>query len=157
MQSAQLAIARPGARTATSVALQTPELSRRTLVRTREARVLWLIFSIIVLSLADLHMTLEHVTMIGMSEGNPLARLIMSTNSPGALVAWKLTSVAAACLAFYAGRKKMIGELAAWFCCGVLIWLTIRWNTYATELAGVCPQVYTMYQADTGLWITMQP
>ncbi len=124
---------------------------------TRQVRVCWLVFAIAVLSLADLHMTLEHLTSIGMGEANPIARLIMSANSPAALIAWKLTSVIAACLAFYAGRRKLVGEAAAWFCCLVLIWLIFRWDAYATELASVCPQIHFLNQADATLWVTMTP
>jgi hypothetical protein len=134
-----------------------PHLVRRTLVKTRAARVCWLIFAIAVLSIADLHMTLVHLTSIGMSEGNPIARLVMSTNSPGMLIAWKMTSVGAACLAFYAGRKKLVGEVAAWFCCAVLVWLTLRWGEYSTELASVFPQVHLLHSADTAQWVKMSP
>jgi hypothetical protein len=130
---------------------------RRTLLKTRHARICWLIFAIAVLSIADLHMTLVHLTSIGMSEGNPIARIVMSTQSPGVLIAWKLTSVGAACLAFYAGRRTLVGEVAAWFCCGVLVWLTFRWGQYSTELAAVCPQMYLLNQAESGLWVTMSP
>ena len=145
-----------GARRA-AAPLPEPALGRRTLVRTRQARVCWLIFAIAVLSIADLHMTLVHLTSIGMSEGNPIARLVMSTNSPAALIAWKMTSVGAACLAFYAGRKKLVGEVAAWFCCAVLVWLTLRWGQYSTELASVCPQLHYMHSVDAGQWVTMTP
>lgn len=138
-------------------ALQTPRLAGRTMLRTRPARVCWLILAIAVLSIADLHMTLVHLTTIGLSEGNPVARLVMSSNSPAILIAWKLASVSAACLAFYAGRKKLVGEVAAWFCCAVLIWLTLRWSAYSTELASICPQVHMLHQADAGLWVTMTP
>lgn len=138
-------------------AIETPRLSRRTMLRTRQARVCWLILAILVLSIADLHMTLVHLTTIGMSEANPVARLVMSTNSPMVLIAWKLASVGAACLAFYAGRRTVIGELAAWFCCAVLIWLTLRWNAYSTELASVCPQIHFLHQSEAGLWVTMTP
>jgi len=136
-------------------AVPEPALARRTLVKTREARVCWLIFAIAVMSIADLHMTLVHLTTIGMSEGNPIARLVMSTNSPGWLIAWKLTTVAAACLAFFAGRRKLVGEAAAWFCCFVLVWLTLRWGEYATELASVCPQIHLLHAADTAQWVRM--
>ncbi len=132
-------------------------VGRRTLLRTREARVCWLILAIAVLSIADLYMTLVHLTTIGLSEGNPVARLVMSTNSPGMLIAWKLTSVGAACLAFYAGRRKTIGELAAWFCCFVLVWLMLRWGAYSTELANISPQMHMLHQADAALWVTMGP
>ena len=110
-----------------------------------------------VLSVAELYLTLMHLTSIGMSEANPIARLVMSANSPGVLIAWKLTSVGAACLAFYAGRKKLVGEAAAWFCCAVLIWLTLRWGEYSTELAKISPQMQLLHQVDAGQWVTMGP
>lgn len=140
-----------------AITVERPLRALTTHFATRPARVCWLVFAIAVLSLADLHMTLEHLTTIGMGEANPIARLIMSTNSPAALIAWKLTSVAAACLAFYAGRRRPVGEVAAWFCCLVLIWLIFRWGAYSTELASVCPQVHFLNQADTALWVTMTP
>lgn len=153
--SVPVSIGLPMAAAAQEMAIPEPRLARRTLVRTREARVCWLILAIAVLSIADLHMTLVHLTTIGMSEGNPVARLVMSTNSPAMLIAWKLTSVGAACLAFYAGRKKLVGEVAAWFCCAVLIWLTLRWGEYSAELASVCPQLHYLTAADAGQWVKM--
>jgi hypothetical protein len=135
-----------------------PRLSARpALFWSRQARVCWLIFAIAVLSIADLHMTLVHLTSIGMSEENPIARLVMSANSPAALIAWKLTSVGAACLAFFAGRHKRISEIAAWFCCAVLVWLTVRWGQYSTELQNVCPQMHLLHHAEGALWVRMTP
>lgn len=133
------------------------EAPPRTLLRTREARVCWLILAIAVFSVGDLVMTLDHLTTIGMGEANPIARMVMSTNSPAALIVWKLTSVGVACLAFYAGRKKLVGEVAAWFCCFVLIWLMLRWGMYSAELATICPQVHMLHHVERGQWVTMAP
>lgn len=131
---------------------------RPSLFRTRGARVCWLVLAIIVMSAADLHMTLTHLTSIGMGEANPIARLVMSAGSPALLVVWKVASVMLACAAFCIGRKRPLAEIAAWFCVLVLVWLMLQWSAYAAEMTRVCPSLHMAMQAEAGgLWVTMQP
>lgn len=130
---------------------------RRSLFRTRSARVVWLLCAIMLLSLADLQMTYVHLTTIGLGEANPIARLVMSAESPALLIAWKLASVCLACGVFYLGRTRPLAEIAAWFCVLVLVWLMLRWGAYSTEMARVCPNLHMVMQSEAGVWVTMRP
>ena len=132
-------------------------LPRRSLFRTRSARVVWLLCAIVLLSLADLQMTYVHLTTIGLGEANPVARLVMSAESPALLIAWKLASVGLACGIFYLGRRRPLAEIAAWFCVLVLVWLMLRWGAYSTEMARVCPNLHMVMQSEAGAWVTMRP
>ena len=72
----------------------------------RPVRVTLLLCGVVLLSLADLYMTLVHLMSFGMIEANPLARGIMAYGSPAALVVWKLVTVLTAVgILFYARRK----------------------------------------------------
>jgi hypothetical protein len=96
-----------------------------------------LLVAVVLLSLGDLYMTLVHVRSVGMFEGNPLARSVMSLNSPVLLSLWKLATIVAAVGILYWVRRSRQGELGAWLCLCVLTWLTLRWATYSDVLAEV--------------------
>jgi Na+/phosphate symporter len=106
-------------------------------IERRAFRVIALIAAIVVLSIADLHMTLMFLRGVGMSEGNPIARWIISHNSGELLIVYKLGLVALGCFLFYAARRTRLAEVGCWFCFAMLIWLTMQWASYATEMADV--------------------
>jgi hypothetical protein len=156
MYSAQT-LADGGGWTAAGAADSAAAPPRRSLFRTRSARVVWLLCTIMLLSLADLQMTYVHLTTIGLGEANPIARLVMSAESPALLITWKLASVCLACGVFYLGRARPLAEIAAWFCVLVLVWLMLRWGAYSTEMARVCPNLHMVMQSEAGVWVTMRP
>lgn len=101
----------------------------------RPARVLALIAGILLLSFADLYMTLVHLRGTGMIEANPLARGVIALNSPAALILWKGATVGLAASILYYARRRPTAELAAVFCCAVLCWLTVQWARYNSQVS----------------------
>ena len=98
----------------------------------RSERVKWLLFGIVMLSVADLVLTLSYLTTVGLSEGNPIAVwLLQATNSVWALAMYKAITVTICVSLLYRTRFQRQGELAAW--CGLLILvaLSIWWNQYS--------------------------
>ena len=126
-----------------------------TWVGCRASRVWVLTITIAVLSLTDLCITLTYLQSIGMSEGNPIARLIMSYNSPAILIAWKLATITLTSLAFILGRKRRVAELGCWLCVGVLGWLTHRWIDYSHEVAKVTPVIHVLVAGECSNWVKM--
>lgn len=120
----------------------------------RRRRVAWVIFTIAVLSLADLYFTLLYARTIGMSEANPIARMVMSYNSPVLLGAWKGATVAVACLIFWVFKHRKVTEAAAWGCAGVLAALTVWWSIYARELPLYTSSMHTIAQHEAN-WVYM--
>jgi hypothetical protein len=124
--------------------------------RRRALRVWLLVATIIVLSLADLYMTLAHLRSAGMGEANPLARIVMSYQSPLLLSLWKCACVALASLILILARFRRSGELACWTCCLVLTALTIHWFNYASEAASFTRQINDMSGTDQPPnWVTL--
>lgn len=114
-----------------------------------------LLVPIAVLSMADLWMTLDHLTQVGMFESNPVARAVMSQGSPMLLAAWKILSVLLAIAFLYVARRRWIGEAATWLAMGVLVWLMVRWAVYSEQLSAIsaCSLAY-VEQIDPN-WVTM--
>jgi hypothetical protein len=126
--------------------------------RRRAIRVWLLLSAIVILSLADLYMTLAHLRSVGMGEDNPLARFVMSYNSPLLLGAWKVACVALACLILAIARFRRSAEVACWVCCGVLTALTIRWANYSAEASAFTTEINeSMVEGQQGNWVSMGP
>lgn len=119
-----------GASRVEAIALSTQELARHA-----RARRVWCLVSLIVLlSLADLFLTMTYLQSVGMGEANPVARVVMSYNSPALLVAWKCATVSLAVLIFAVFRHRRSAEVACWLCAIVLVALTAHWMNYNQEL-----------------------
>ena len=98
----------------------------------RSERVTWLLVGVVLLSFADLFLTLTYLTSVGMSEGNPIAVwLLHSTNSVWPLVFYKLGTVAICVSLLYTNRYKRQSELASWCAMIILVALSIWWNQYS--------------------------
>lgn len=97
----------------------------------RSRRVLLLVAIIFGLSLVDLHLTLLYLTHTGMPEANPLARLVISYDSPAILAVWKLSTVFLAAWILIRARATRTAEIGAWIGCIVLVWLSIHWLRYS--------------------------
>ena len=98
----------------------------------RSERVKWLLLGIVMMSIADLVLTLSYLTTVGLSEGNPIAVwLLQATNSVWSLAAYKTLTVTVCVSLLYRTRFQRESELAAW--CGMLILvaLSIWWNQYS--------------------------
>jgi hypothetical protein len=123
----------------------------------REHRVIALLAAVVILSLADLFMTLTHAMSVGMLEQNPVARLIMAYGNPQALVAWKLLTVGFAVWVMYRLRRRPSAEIGALFCVVVLTWLTCRWVKYNDQVSQLTQGLSGMTSDDEPAWVTMTP
>ena len=123
--------------------------------RRRAIRVWLLVATIVILSMADLYMTLTQLRGAGMGEANPLARLVMSYNSPTLLSVWKCACVFIACVILVAARHRWSGEAASWVCAAVLTALTVHWAMYCAEAATLTNQISTMQADPPPNWVSM--
>lgn len=123
----------------------------------RERRVLLLLASIVLMSVADLHMTLMHLTSFGLLEGNPLARSIISYNSPAILAAWKLATVAMTTGILFWFRRARSGEVAAWVCWLVLAALMVQWLRYSSEAPHLTAELNHLSGEGDHRWVAMTP
>lgn len=101
----------------------------------RARRVLVLLIGIVVLSAADLAITLTHLQGAGMMEANPIAAwLIRTTESAWSLGLFKALTVTIAVSVIYRLRRHIQGELAAW--CGLVILAGVAWmwQAYTEQL-----------------------
>ncbi len=90
-----------------------------------------LLAATVVLSLADLAVTITHLQSIGMAEANPLAAfLIRSTGSSLALAVFKCFTVAVFVMLLYRARNHVQGEIAAWLALFILVGVSIMWYLY---------------------------
>lgn len=113
---------------------------------------------IVLLSLADLYMTLVHLKGFGMAEANPLARGIISYDSSAALVLWKVATVGLAVGILIYARKKGTAEIAAAIGCAILCWLTVQWAHYNDNISDLTKELnaYVTYVEDPA-WVTLSP
>lgn len=116
-------------------------------------RVLLLLAGIVILSLADLVITLEHLQTIGMVEANPIAAwVIRSTHSAWILGVYKVITVGICVALLYRARRYRVGELAAWCAVAILAGLSVMWHSYSEQLES--PAEVMTAQADFGdLWL----
>jgi hypothetical protein len=121
----------------------------------RASRVGTLLCGIVLLSLADLYMTLVHLLNFGMLEANPVARSIMQYGSPAALIIWKLITVGMAVGILFFARHRRLAEWAALFCCGVLVWLTGRWVVYNMQVGHWTADMHAIAGVNPPGWVTM--
>lgn len=119
----------------------------------RPIRVVLLSAAIVLMSLGDLHITMTYLRSVGMGEGNPVARLVMTHGSESLLVVWKCASVAFACLIFYKFRAHRCAEIACWLSFLVLTWLLMRWTNYAEEAWRLTPALHVMHESDVAQWV----
>lgn len=90
-----------------------------------------LLIAIVVLSLADLAVTLTHLQTIGMAEANPLAAfLIDSTGSSWVLGIYKCLTVAVCVMLLYRARRHVQGEIASWLGLIILVGVSVLWYLY---------------------------
>lgn len=101
----------------------------------RARRVTLLICGIIILSLADLAITLAYLRANWMMEANPLAAyIIQSSKSPWALAAFKGCTVGVCAALLFHVRRFRSGEIAAWCGIGVLTIMAMMWSAYANHM-----------------------
>ncbi len=94
-------------------------------------RVAMIVAAMFAMGLIDLMFTVTYIRSIGMYEANPIARHIVLNGSIGALVAFKLVTMAISCGAIYYARRVWKAEVAAWLCAVLLGSLMVHWVNYA--------------------------
>jgi hypothetical protein len=121
----------------------------------RSRRVAVLLIGILILSLADLLLTLSHMRTIGMAEANPLAVwIVKETGSAAVLSAFKIVTVALSCGLLFLCRHTRSSEAACWFALGILVALAIAWHRYSAVVATVDPVLFVHMPGETQ-WISL--
>jgi|SRR6185295_13493897 len=122
----------------------------------RAFRVTLLLFACVLMSFLDLELTLMFARSIGMYEINPIARAIMtSTDSPLAVIAFKVGTVAFACAVLYWTRRKRSSEIATWVCFATLLTLSIRWLDYGKHVSELTQGYNRIAEVDSTDWVKM--
>ena len=113
--------------------------SRHSDVSRRAQRVILALIAVLLMSLADLGLTITYATSIGMVEKNPVARAVMAWNSPAALAAWKCSTVFVGVAILFALRRYRRAEVGAWVCVAALLALSFHWVEYNQTIMSVLP------------------
>lgn len=121
----------------------------------RSRRVSILLSGVVVMSLADLDMTLAYARSVGLLEGNPLARLVMTYGSSWMLALWKAASVGLCVFILFKARRTRHAEVAAWICFLVLVWLSVRWADYNDEVPLLTSYISEQQRGD-GRWVSLE-
>ncbi len=122
-------------------------------MRQRSVRVIALVLAVAIVSLADLYLTLTYLHGAGMHEANPLARWIMSYNCSWLLAGWKLMLLGVTCSILYVTRHSRSAEVAAWVCCGVMLWLAGQWTQYADKAPALTPEIHQLANGHAPDWV----
>ena len=109
--------------------------SRVRACRSRQVRVWALVAVIVVLSGFDLSRTLHHQARSTMAEANPVARWIMSYESPGLLIGWKAASVMVAAGILLPLSRRVSAEVGAIVSAALLVALAVHWFRYDAEVS----------------------
>jgi uncharacterized membrane protein len=124
-------------------------------VRSRARRVIVLLAAVVVLSVADLLVTLVHLRTIGMMEANPVAAfLIRVTESPVSLICFKALTVFICVALLYRLRHHAEGEVAAWCAVVILVALAVMWHDYARRIESP-GAVELVMSRDTEHWLVL--
>ena len=91
----------------------------------RATRVLLLLGTALIVSVADLIMTLKFVTSVGMIEANPIARWIMKSGDATSLTIFKMALTLASLGTIFYFRRKRCAEIAAWIAFAVMLALSL--------------------------------
>ena len=111
---------------------------RPTFGERRARRVILLLAGIVLLSMADLLITLAFLRSTGMMEANPLAVLVIRwTDSSWSLACYKLLTVTVCVTLLFKLRSRLASEIAAWCGLAVLTFMSLQWHQYASHVDGV--------------------
>jgi len=114
-----------------------------------------MLLAIVALSLADLVMTLEHMTGPGMYESNPLARLVLQSGSPSTLAMFKTLTLLLGVWLLWRTRRSVAAEIGAALCVVVLTWLMFRWQGYSEQMALLTPRLAEIHLDANGTWVAV--
>ena len=98
----------------------------------RSSRVLLLLGCILILSAADLLLTIFHLQHFGLAEANPIVvYLVESFQSLWVLAAFKLATVALCLGLLFSARHHVAGEFGAWLSTIILTVVLMVWYDYS--------------------------
>jgi hypothetical protein len=117
----------------------------------RSRRVIVLAAAIVVLSFADLVITIAFLRAKWMMEANPIAvYIIETTQSAWALAAFKAVTVGICVALLLRLRRHVSGEIAAWCSVMILVVLSVMWHRYAKFLDDPHHMTLVQKSIDTG-------
>ena len=123
----------------------------------RTRRVIVLLAGIVVLSLADLVITMVHLRSTGMAEANPIARFVIgASQSPLSLICFKALSVMICVVLLYKVRKTLQGEIAAWCALLILAGLSLMWFHYARQYESPLDLQLAQSQLEGHMWVQFE-
>lgn len=119
----------------------------------RSRRVTVVLAGVVLLSLADLVLTVLHLRTVGMSETNPIAAWIIEiTGSWLGLTSYKTLTVLVSVGVLYRLRRHLSGEIASWCCLGLLTGLSFVWSQYALVSANFADESVVSIERAKGDW-----
>ncbi|CAG0962610.1 hypothetical protein PHYC_00809 [Phycisphaerales bacterium] len=121
----------------------------------RSQRVTVLLIGTTIMCLADLYMTLLFVRNVGMIESNPLARLVMSHNSPALVVLWKLALTVFGIGVLFFFRRGRNAEIATWVVFIAMTGLMIHWIGFAQGAAAAAEEYHILALTNDPRWVVM--
>lgn len=122
----------------------------------RSQRVTILVLAAALMSLGDLYMTLTYVMSIGMVEVNPIARHLMSMDSPLPVVLFKVSLTLFGTTVLMWFRRRRAAEIAAWFVFLGMTILTMHWRGYSTQVAEMTEEYQALTQVDDPRFVQME-
>lgn len=123
----------------------------------RDLRFLCYSLAIVLMSVADLKMTLFYVTSVGMTEVNPIARFLMVYGGVCSIVLWKAATVACGVFILWRIRRHRVAEFGAWICCGVLAALCVHWFRYNDQVTTLATEVMHLHDTRNGTdWVVVE-
>ena len=122
----------------------------------RDLRFLCYSLAIVLMSVADLKMTLFYVTSVGMTEVNPIARFLMVYGGVCSIILWKAATVACGVFILWRIRRLRVAEVGAWICCGVLAALCVHWFRYNDQVTTLATEVMHLHDTRNGTdWVVV--
>lgn len=121
----------------------------------RSVRVSALLAGALCMSIADLYMTLVFAMTVGMIENNPVARLVMTLNSPLLVIVWKLalTFFGVGVLFWY--RRRRTAELATWVVFAAFFMLMVHWIAFTTSVRELAGDYHMIALAGDPRWVDL--
>lgn len=117
----------------------------------RGVRVGALLLAIAVFNLADLSLTVTHLSGIGMAEANPVARTVVRAGGVAGLIAFKVGLVGLGLGILFRLRRDARAEICAWVIAIAMGLLIHQWTVYGREMVTAAPAILDSPPSD--VWI----
>ncbi|MBY0111174.1 MAG: DUF5658 family protein [Phycisphaerales bacterium] len=124
----------------------------------RDIRFFCYALAIVLMSVADLKMTLFYVTSVGMTEVNPIARFLMLYGGVCSIILWKSATVACGVFILWRIRRHAVAEVGAVICCAILAALCVHWFRYNDQVTTLANEVLHLHETrNASDWVVMEP